>query len=239
MTDPDLAAAFRSTWPAAEYAAAGGFRVGRGMGAGGRAGSARMAGPWGESDIDRVVRIQRDWGEPPLVAVDDDDAALAAALQARGWLRHQPTLVLQAPVAGLTDREIPPVTAMSLWPPLAIQRDIWADQGIDAARQAVMERAPMPKAAILGRVQDRAGGAAFVAVHGPVAMIHAIAVLPALRRMGLAGWMIRRAAAFAASHGAARLALAVRQSNEGALALYAGLGFTPCGGYSYWKPQEG
>ncbi|HRO13940.1 MAG TPA: GNAT family N-acetyltransferase [Paracoccus sp. (in: a-proteobacteria)] len=239
MTDPDLAAAFLATWPAAEYAEAGGFRVGRGMGAGGRVGSGRAAGPWSDADIDRIVRIQRNWGEPPLIAVDDDDAALAATLKARGWLRHRPTLVMQAQVSALTDREIPPVTAMDLWPPLAIQRDIWADQGIDAARQAVMERTPGPKAAILGRVQDRAGGAAFAAVHGPIAMVHAVAVLPPLRRMGLAGWMVRRAATFAANQGAARLVLTVRQSNEGALALYAGLGFIPCGGYSYWKPPVG
>ena len=42
--DAALAEAFEISWPASEYADAGGFRVGRGLGAGGRVSSARAVG---------------------------------------------------------------------------------------------------------------------------------------------------------------------------------------------------
>ena len=57
-----------------------------------------------------------------------------------------------------------------------------------------MERVAPPRAALLGRLHDRAAGAAFVAADGPVAMIHAIEVAPAFPRPGLAGWLSRVAA---------------------------------------------
>ena len=56
--DPDLARAFETTWPAAEYADAGAFRVGRGYGAGGRVSSARaLRQDWDEADIPAVEAI--------------------------------------------------------------------------------------------------------------------------------------------------------------------------------------
>ncbi len=241
MTDADLTAAFRATWPAAEYATVGGFRVGRGAGGGGRVSAARVAGDWQAGnwqadDIERVADLQRDWAEAPLFAVADDDAALARALRERSWRDHTATVVLQAPVAALTDRTIPPVTTFAVWPPLAIQRDLWRELGIGAARQAIIDRAAAPKAALLGRVADRAAGAGFVGVHGPVAMIHALGVLPPFRRHGVAGWLIRQAAHFAQQNAAERIALAVQRDNAAALALYAALGFSETDGYRYFSP---
>nr|WP_279578098.1 GNAT family N-acetyltransferase [Paracoccus versutus] len=84
-------------------------------------------------------------------------------------------------------------------------------------------------------MQDRAAGAAFVALDGPVAMIHAIEVVPALRRQGVAGWLIRMAATWAEVQGATRLALAVGRANAGARAAYDRLGFAELGGYGYWS----
>ncbi|MDP5307089.1 GNAT family N-acetyltransferase [Paracoccus spongiarum] len=234
MIDAALAAAFEATWPSAAYRAAGGLRVGQGLGAGARVGSARAVSDWSGADLDAAEAIHRGWQQPALFRVTDGDEALAAALEARGYGPRTPTAILEAPVARLTLLAVPSITAFAIWPPLAIQREIWATGGIGPARQQVMARVAGPRAAILGRIEDRAAGAGFAAIHGDVAMIHAIEVLPAWRRRGLAGWMMREAAFWAQAKGAARLALAVTRGNAAALALYRGLGFAEVGGYRYF-----
>lgn len=235
MISAEFDAAWQATWPAADYTQIGGFRVGRGQGGGGRVSAARVTGPWDAADIADVEAQHADWGQPELFAVEDLDTALADALAAKGYVATKPTLILDADIASLADVRIPAVTALETWPPLAIVRDLWAEQEISPARQAVMERAAMPKTSILGRVEDRAAGAGFVSVHGRFATIHALAVLPQFRRKGVAGWIIRRAAKFGQQDGADRLALAVTQANSGARAVYDALGFQQIGSYSYWQ----
>ena len=235
MNARDLSEAFEATWPAAEYADAGGFRVGRGLGGGGRVSSARRIGAWTETDIDVAIAIQRGWNQPPMFRLDDDDAQIIAALKARGFERTTPTAIMALPVAALTDLDVPQVTAFSVWPPLAIQRDIWSAGNVGSGRQAVMDRVTGPRAALLGRIKDRAAGAGFVAVHGNVAMIHAIEVLPEWRRLGLAGWMMREAASWAGDNGALTLALAVSRANASAVALYEKQGFSETTGYAYYQ----
>lgn len=232
--DPALAAAFEATWPAAEYRDAGGFRVGRGLGGGGRVASARAAGDWHERDIAPAAAIQKGWGQRPLFRALDGDARLIAALEAQGYRRESPTVIMEIAAAALTDLPVPPVMAFAIWPPLAIQREIWAAGNIDPARQAVIDRAAPPRTAILGRIEDRAAGAAFVAIHDGVAMLHALEILPGWRRKGLAGWMMRQASFWAVEGGVDRLALAVSRSNEPALALYRRMGFREVAGYGYY-----
>ena len=234
MIDPALARAFEETWPAAEYADAGGFRVGRGLGAGGRVSSARAVGTWSGADIAAAEAIHRGWNQQPMFRALDGDTALAKALLAAGYRHETPTAIMAAPVSALTDRAIPPLTTFAIWPPLAIQRDIWAAGNINPARQAVMDRVTGPKTAILGRIDDRAAGAGFAALCGDVAMVHAVEVLPQFRRRGLAGWMMRQVALWAAEQGATRIGLAVSRANIGARATYDRLGFTEIAGYAYY-----
>ena len=160
--------------------------------------------------------------------------AILDALAARGYRPHTPTAIMVCGCAALAG-QLPGMTAFATWPPLAIQRDLWAAGGIGAARQAVMERVALPRAALLGRLHDRAAGAAFVAADGPVAMIHAIEVAPAFRRQGMAGWLLGAAADWALSVGADRLALAVGRANTAARAAYDKLGFAEVGAYDYWS----
>ncbi len=233
--DPDLARAFESTWPAAETADAGGFRVGRGQGAGGRVSSAHALGPdWDDAAIPAVEAIHRAWHQRAMFRLPDSDAALAGALTRHGYGPETPTAIMAAACDQLAPAPVPEMTAFSIWPPLAIQGDIWAAGNIGTARQAVMPRVTLPRTAILGRHADRAVGAAFVAADGPVAMIHAIEILPGFRRKGMATWLIRKAAEWAQAQGAARLALAVSRRNVTARALYDRFGFAVTGGYSYW-----
>lgn len=234
--DAMLARAFEETWPAAEYADAGGFRVGRGLGGGGRVSSARPIGVWAPDDIPAAEAIHRSWGQQPMFRLPDADQDLAAALDAAGYRRETPTAVMQAPVAALlSGRPIPFMATFAIWPPLAIQRDIWAAGNIDPARQAVMDRVAVPRTAILGRIDDRAAGAAFAALSGDVVMVHAVEVLPAFRRRGLAGWLMRRAALWGQEQGAARIGLAVSRANAGARAAWERLGFVEAWGYAYYR----
>lgn len=235
MNVPAFPPAWDTTWPAAAYAAIGGFRVGRAMGGGGRVGAARAVGAWDAADIPAVERQHAAWDQPASFAVMEGDAALADALRAHGFVATAPTLILQIPAATLAAGPIPPVTAFEVWPPLAIQQDLWVAAGIGPARQAVMSRVSLPRTAILGRVEDRAAGAAFVAVDGQTAMLHALAVLPRWQRKGLAGWMLRRTGMFAARHGAQVLALAVSEPDGPARALYDAAGFETVGRYHYWR----
>ncbi|MDO5370596.1 GNAT family N-acetyltransferase [Paracoccus sp. (in: a-proteobacteria)] len=233
MIPPGFEASWTATWPAAEYAREGGFLVARGEGGGGRVSAARAVAAWTGDDIEAAEARHHAWGQPPLFAVGD--RALAEALAGRGYRESDPTAILSASVAHLAEPPIPSVTAMECWPPLAIQRDLWAQTGIGPERQAIIGRAQGPKTAILGRTQDRAAGIAFVAVHGPVAMLHAMAVLPEWRGRDLGAWMVRRAARFAQGQGARDLALAVTRANAPALRLYHRMGFTETGGYAYWR----
>ena len=232
--DPQIALAFEATWPPAQTADCGAFRTGRGLGAGGRVSSTlRLSPDWDAADLARAEAVHRRWDQRPMFRVGDSDLALQNALRARGYDHQTPTAIMAADCAALA-AELPEMTAFAIWPPLAIQDDLWAAGHIDAARQAVMRRVTGPRTAILGRLHDRAAGAAFVAVEGPVAMLHAVEVAPEFRRQGLAGWMVRTAARWAGDQGATRLALAVSRANTGARATYDKLGFAEIGGYGYW-----
>ncbi|AXC48588.1 GNAT family N-acetyltransferase [Paracoccus suum] len=232
---PAILAASEATWPSAEYAAAGGLRTGRAMGAGGRVGSTRAVGPWTPDDIIAAETQHHAWGQPALFRVFDGEDALAEALGARGYRPIRPTPILAAPVGALASQPVGKMTAFCLWPPLAVQRQIWAEGSIGPARQAVMDRAPQPKTSLLGRQDDRAAGAGFVAVHDKVAMLHALEVAPAFRRRGLGVALARKAAHWAAGEGARTLALAVSLDNSAACALYAAMGFTEAARYRYFQ----
>lgn len=229
--------AAEATWPPAEVARDGGIETGRGMGAGGRVSASRAASPdWREADLQAAVARHLAWGQPPLVRAWDDDTRMNAVLAAGGWQRFKPTAILLRPVAALMAQPVPPMAAFALWPPLAIQRELWAAGGIGPERQAVMQRVAGPRAALMGRVRDRVAGTAFVAAHGPVAFLHAVVVEPGLRRHGVGATLVRKAAHWAAGSGASALALAVARENAGAMALYDSLGFTEAAGYAYWRP---
>ena len=128
---------------------------------------------------------------------------------------------------------MPPVSAFALWPPLAIQRDLWAEGGIGPARVDVMDRVKGPKTSILARHADQPAGSAFVAIHENIAMIHAIEVTPAMRRQGVGANILRCAAHWAQDQGADTLALLVTRANTPANALYASQKFEVVGHYHY------
>lgn len=221
-----------ATWPAAAWHDVGAFIVREGRGGGQRVSSATASGAWSEADINRVEACQQGLGQVPLFLIRPGDEALDAALQARGYALKDPVHFYDAAADELA-APTPALTTFAIWPPLAIQRDIWAEDGIGPARIAVMDRARGPKTSILGRVNDRAAGTAFVAIHQGTAMLHALVVVPAERRQGLAAKMMRAAATWSQDHGAKRLGVLVTAANAPANALYASLGMRIVGQYHY------
>jgi len=185
------------------------------------------------ADLPAAEAAMRALGQTPLFMVRGGDGALDTLLAARGYAVKDPVVGYTAPVGVVATQRPPPVTTFEVWPPLAAQAEIWAEGGINAARLAVMERAAGPGTTILGRLNDRPAGTAFVACHGRFAMVHAIETRAAHRRQGLGRHMLRAAAFWAQARGAGHVALVVTEANAGARALYASLGMSPVGQYHY------
>ena len=236
-TDPPpdtarLLASVDATWPAAEIVDRGGWRLRRGAGGGKRV-SAASAMPAGPGDVAEAEAAMRAWGQPPLFQLTEGDAALDHALAARGYALVDPVVFYAAPVGRMAGEGAHLAALYRVEGLPAILEEIWDAGGIGPGRRAVMERVALPKTRLLSRASDIPCGAAFVAVDGEVAMIHAIEVLARLRRKGAARLLMEGATRFAAEQGADWLALAVAEANAPARALYARLGMVEAGGYHY------
>ncbi len=230
MTPAALAAAMEATWPAARQWPCGPFTLRDGMGGGKRVSAATADGPWTPSDLARAEAAMAD----PLFMIRDGDAALDAALAGRGYRCVDPVVAYACPAASLPPP--PPMTAFAHWPPLAIACDLWAEGGIGPARVAVMHRVQTTKTAVLARNADRPAGAAFVALAGRTAMLHALEITLVRRRLGSAHHILQAAGHWAQHQGADLLALVVTAANQPARALYASLGMTVVGHYHYRQP---
>lgn len=225
-----------ATWPAAATHAAGPWLVREGRGGGKRVSAATAATDWTEADIVLAETAQAALGQPALFMVRDGEERLDAVLDRHGYRMVDPVVVWSAPVGQIAG-EVPHLGAFALWPPLAVQTQIWAEDGITSARVAVMERVACPKTALLGRVTDRPAGAGFAAIHGGTVMIHALTVSKSFRRKGCAVNMLRAAANWAQSLGATDFALVVTRGNLPANSLYASLGMQIVGHYHYREKQ--
>ncbi len=237
-----LLKAAEATWPPAARKAAGPFVIREGLGGGQRVSAATLDGEPAENDelpahIGAAEEAMRALGQEPLFMIRPQDLRLDAALAGRGYGIKDPVNILAAPVDALAE-PLPPVSAFSIWPPLAIMCELWDEGGIGPARRAVMERACRPKTAILARSCDRAAGVAFAAIHEGIAMVHALEVTPALRRQGVGRNIMHHAANWARKEGATHLAVLVTKANAAAGRLYASLGMEIVGEYHY-RVQQG
>lgn len=241
MTDPAaiaVAKAIAATWPPAATHASGPFAIPEGRGGGNRVSAARLqdiAANGSEVtpvDIGAVAARQSELGQEALFAVFGWQGPLDAALEAEGYRPRDATDMLCCSVERVAAAP-PPVSCFDVWPPLAVQEEIWAEGGIGPARRAIMQRAEGPKTTLFGRIDDRPAGTAFLAVHDGIAMLHALEIAGRSRRKGLARTMVRAAAHWAAHQSATRFAALVTQANAGAQALYASLGLESVGQYHY------
>lgn len=231
-----LYTASEATWPPANATRLGPWTIREGKGGGQRVSAATAEGPVTPADLTDAEAAMQAMGQTPLVMVRDGEAALDALLEDAGYGVVDPVLAMAAPVAPLAVPP-PPITAFTMWEPLEIMYELWAEGGIGPERIEVMRRVRGPKAGVLGRTSDRAAGAAFVAMHEKIAMIHAVVVSPALRRQKTAVNMMRAAACWAQDQGADSLAVLVTEANAGARALYASLSLQVVGKYHYRKKE--
>ena len=232
----DFFAALEATWPAAALHRAGPWLLREGAGGGKRVSAATAESDEALAAIGAMEAAQLALGQAPLVMLRAGEDALYAALADAGYVVVDPVVAMAGPVAALAG-PLPPLSAFTVWPPLAVQREIWAEGGIGPARVAVMERVAGPKTSLFARTSDRPAGTGFVALEGTTAMVHALEVRPALRRQGAARHMLCAAANWAAAQGATEMCLAVTKANGAARALYASLGLADVGSYHYRTKQ--
>jgi GNAT superfamily N-acetyltransferase len=227
----DLFAALSATWLPAEARRLGAWTLRRGEGGGNRVSAATLdAGDAG--DIAAAEAGMRAWGQEPLFMVRPGEAALDAALTARGYVIRDPVILLEAPPARLAF-DAPQERVVYGPAALAVMNEIWEAGGIGAAKRAAMARVEGQRTYLLGRLGDRPAGCGFAALHGAIAMLHGLEVAAATRRQGVGTALVRGAATWAAEVGAASLALAVTEANATARELYARLGMTEAARYHY------
>ena len=228
-----LIAAIDGTWPAKRFVELGVWTLREGDGGGKRVSAATARGPVASKDIDLAEKAMQDLGQDQLFMLLDGDSQLDEQLADRGYGIIDPVRIYACEANLLIDVPIPRVTVFTLWEPLAIMKEIWAQGGTGPARLRVMERVSGPKTAILCRLDDKPAGVAFVGIHEGIAMVHSVEVLPHQRRKGAAVWMMRAAAFWAAAQGAHTLSALCVDANAPANKLYTSLGFSTRGTYHY------
>ncbi len=224
-----------ATWPPASAAKHGAWTIREGQGGGNRVSAATENWPTTEADLATAEKAMRALGQDYLFQVRDGEEALDTMLGHLGYAVTDPVNIYAISIEEMLHYKAPMVSGFQIWPPMEIMRELWRDAGIDDARQAVMERAKGPKTALFGRSDDQPAGVAYVAIHEGVAMLHALEVVPELRRLGTARNILATAAEWAAGQGATVLSLIVTQGNHAANPLYAALGMRIIGHYHYRK----
>ncbi|HHL21976.1 MAG TPA: GNAT family N-acetyltransferase [Aliiroseovarius sp.] len=233
---PDAARLIRAceaTWPPAATSNVGAWTIRAGNGGGKRVSAATENWPTTEADLPAAEAAQRALGQDPLFMIRAGEEHLDDMLAAHGYAKVDPVNIYAIETAELAAHAAPLTSGIPVWPPLAIQRDIWAGGGIGPARLRVMERAPFPKTALIGRTEDKPAGTAFVGIHDGIAMLHALEVAPHMRRKGTGRNLLIRAAQWARGEGAEFFALIVTRGNHAANPLYAALGMGLVGHYHY------
>jgi GNAT superfamily N-acetyltransferase len=228
-----LYAVIEATWPAAAQSRIGPVTIRDGAGGGKRVSAATITREITEADLSLAEAAMVSLGQVPLFQIRDGDAGLDAMLEVQGYRVVDPVNIYVADVAPLARADLPRVAAFSIWEPLQIMRDIWAEGGIGPERVAVMERADCVKTGLFGRHDNRPVAAGYVGLHEGIAMVHALEVLARARKNGVGRNMMLRAARWAQEHEATQIAVICTRANIGANALYTTMGFELCGTYHY------
>jgi N-acetylglutamate synthase len=239
-------------WPPLVEEPLGNWRLRWADGFTGRANSALAVGDPGRA-VPEALRAVCDFahhrGIPPMVQVIRDSPN-ERAIAAEGWApatRHHrghevvvlttdlegPHFHVKAPPPGGTFHvKVPDEPTPGWW-----ELTLGAGEDTDAA-QSVLTGGKVGYG-----VATTADGATAGVVRGALVdgWLHVgrLEVGPAFRRRGLASALMGALHTWGAEHGAGHAVLQVAEGNEGALALYAGLGYAPHHRYRYWVPAPG
>ena len=226
------------TWPPANAQDASAWTMRDGQGGGKRVSAATAQRLVSHDDLHVAEDAMKALGQTPLFMIREGEDALDQILDDAGYAVIDPVNLYACDIDSLTTERPPRVTTFDIWPPLAIQADIWDAGGIGPARREVMARVNGPKTALFGRESSRPAATGFIAIHKGIAMIHALEVLEPHRGRRMGTHLTRHAAFWAADQGATHLAVLCTKANQGANALYSSLGMTVVGQYHY-RIKEG
>lgn len=242
MTLADLFPVLAATWPPSAARSVGPFTIPGPDPGGNRVSAARLtdatAGCVSEAALAAAQAAMVAQGRRPLFQVLDHQTPLSDMLSAQGYITRDRTDAMVIRAADLAATP-PPVTVFTIWPPLAIQTELWETAGITGPRRAIMDRASCLRTSLFGRICDKPAGVAYIGIHGDIAMVHALEIAPEGRRKGLATHMMRAGAKWAVDNGATWLSILVTRQNTAAQGLYASLGMQPVGTYTYRQAESG
>ena len=221
------------TWPAEEFLELPEWKLRRSIKGGKRVSAASIIKKSGIPDIKFVENTLAEWCQDKLFMIKSGENSFDEALKSLGYFVVDPTNIWSISAEALSAQQIPLVTAFSIFPPLAIQREIWKANGIDASRIEIMDRVKKPRTTIFGRTNAKPAASAFVAVANKIAMVHALIVDHNCRRQGMGKFVMQKAGAWARQQGAESVAVLCTKQNQSANNFYKTLGMQVIGEYHY------
>ena len=221
------------TWPAEEFLELPEWKLRRSIKGGKRVSAASIIKKSGIPDIKFVENTLAEWCQDKLFMIKSGENSFDEALKSLGYFVVDPTNIWSISAEALSAQQIPLVTAFSIFPPLAIQREIWKANGIDASRIEIMDRVKKPKTTIFGRINAKPAASAFVAVANKIAMVHALIVDHKCQRQGMGTFVMQKVGAWAHQQGAESVAVLCTKQNQSANNFYKTLGMRVIGEYHY------
>jgi ribosomal protein S18 acetylase RimI-like enzyme len=244
MPELDLLCAW--AWPALEEELVGSWRIRFAQGVTKRANSVLPLAPerGGDLDgneladrIDRVEAAYRARGLPHQFQVTDTcwPAQLPSVLTARGYVEHDPTLILAAPLAEAATEGAWRVELASS--PVEAWFDAWSaidGRGGEDVARVILRRIELPCAFASCLDDDGVAGVGLGVLHGEWLGVYCMGTQPRSRRRGCARAVLAGLARWAFEHGARHAYLLVAEANEPAQRLYRSAGFGTGGRYRYF-----
>ena len=221
------------TWPAEEFLELPKWKLRKSINGGKRVSAATAIGKSSTSDIQFAENTLAEWSQDKLFMIKAGENSLDEALKERGYCIVDPTNIWSISAKALSMQQIPPVTAFSIFPPLAIQREIWTANGIDTSRIEIMDRVKTPKTTIFGRINAKPAASAFVAVSNKIAMVHALIVDRKFQRQGMGKHVMQKVGVWAHQQGAESVVVLCTKQNQSANNFYKTLGMQVIGEYHY------
>ena len=221
------------TWPAKEFLELPEWKLRKSIKGGKRVSAVTAIGKSGIPAIQFVENTLEEWCQDKLFMIKAGENSLDEALKERGYCIVDPTNIWSISAEALSMQQIPPVTAFSIFPPLAIQREIWTANGIDTSRIEIMDRVKTPKTTIFGRTNAKPAASAFVAVSNKIAMVHALIVDHKFQRQGMGKHVMQKVGVWAHQQGAESVVVLCTKQNQSANNFYKILGMKVIGEYHY------
>lgn len=229
----DIFEAIDVTWPAEKFLEIPKWKLRRSAKGGKRVSAATAIGAPDISDIKLAENKMAQWHQDKLFMIKKNEILLDEALSASGYRVIDPTNIWSISSKNLSIQKTLPVKTFTIFPPLAIQRELWRANHIPPSRIEIMDRVKTHKTTIFGRINARPAASAFVAVSNKFAMVHALVVDKKCRRQGMGKFVMQKVGSWAYQMGAESVVALCTEKNCSANILYKSLGMQVIGKYHY------